>query len=228
MNQRHIDSTDVKILIVDDQLENLEILRQTLESEGYQVSAVPSGAIALKITPEVKLDLALLDILMPGMNGFETYRQLREDDVTADTPIIFITAKDEAESVIEGFEVGAVDYITKPFRTKEALLRVEAHLKNARLAQALRHKNRELQQEIAKRERAENVLQTADEQLSLISERGAERWGIAGFVGQSETLDEILVNIRRLQKAEGTSVLITGENGTGKELIAHAIHLTDT
>ncbi len=228
MNQRHIDSTDVKILIVDDQLENLEILRQTLESEGYQVSAVPSGAIALKITPEVKLDLALLDILMPGMNGFETYRQLREDDVTADTPIIFITAKDEAESVIEGFEVGAVDYITKPFRTKEALLRVEAHLKNARLAQVLRHKNRELQQEIAKRERAENVLQTADEQLSLISERGAERWGIAGFVGQSETLDEILVNIRRLQKAEGTSVLITGENGTGKELIAHAIHLTDT
>ena len=225
MSQDSIDPTEAKILIVDDQLENLKILRQTLESEGYQVSAVPSGALALNIAPEVKPDLVLLDILMPGMDGFETCRQLRADEARADTPIIFITAKDETESVIEGFEVGAVDYITKPFRTKDVLIRVETHLRNARLTTALLQRNRELQQEIAKRERAEHALQTADEQLSLISQREAERWGLrGGFVGQSETIRKILADVRRLQTTERTSVLITGESGTGKELIARAIH----
>ncbi|MBI1928042.1 sigma-54-dependent Fis family transcriptional regulator, partial [Candidatus Poribacteria bacterium] len=141
------------------------------------------------------------------------------------------TIKDETESLVEGFQVGGVDYITKPFNEKEVLVRVETHLKIHRLTQELLQKNRALEQEIAARRQAEQARnedekarQTANERLSLISQREAERWGIAGFVGQSETLRNILTEVRRLQATERTSVLITGESGTGKELIARAIH----
>ena len=224
MNQDEIDLAGAEILIVDDQLENLKILRQTLESKGYQVSAVPSGAVALEIARQVKPDLILLDVLMPGMDGFETCGQLKKDKTAADTPIIFITAKDDSDSVIEGFEVGAVDYITKPFREKEVLIRVETHLKNARLAKALLQKNRELQREIDKREQAENALKTVDGHLSIISQQEAERWGIPGFVAKSQMMAKIMGDIRKLHNYDKVNVLITGESGTGKEMIARALH----
>ena len=231
MNKDQVDPMNAEILIVDDIPDNLNLLCQTLESEGYSIIAAPSGEIALQIVARTQPDLILLDIMMPGMDGFETCRRLKADERLMDIPVIFITARDETESVIEGFQLGGVDYITKPFREKEVLVRVQTHLKNHLLTQELIQKNRELEQEIAKRERAEAARnqaeaarQAADEKLYFISQREAERWGIAGFVGQSQTIGKILEDIRRLQTTGKTSVLITGESGTGKELIARAIH----
>ena len=117
-------------------------------------------------------------------------------------------------------------------------MRVETHLNISRLTQELRQKNNELQAEIVRRElaekskqqeekarqQAEAALQKADEQLSLISQQEASRWGIAGFVGKSKTISAILAEVRQLQSVSRTSVLIIGESGTGKELIARAIH----
>ncbi|MCZ6680103.1 MAG: response regulator, partial [Candidatus Poribacteria bacterium] len=219
-----------EILIVDDIPANLNILRQTLESEGYEIIPATSGAIALRLAAQTQPSLILLDIIMPGIDGFETCRRLKADEATADIPVIFITAKDEMESLVEGFRVGGVDYITKPFKEEDVLVRVRNHLRigqltnmlletNIELAQA----NRQLQQEIAQREQAEaardqaeDARQIADEQLSMISQREAERWGIKGFIGKSQTIAKILTDVNRLQNVAAGSVLITGESGTGK------------
>ena len=220
-----------KILIVDDIPANLTLLSNALEPEGYQILAAPSGKVALNIAHRVLPDLIILDVLMPGMDGFETCRRLKKEESTRAIPVIFITAKGETEGVVEGFRAGGVDYIAKPFEQEEVLVRVETHLKINRLTQELLERNRDLEAEIAKREQAEQAREqaedarkTADERLSLISEQEAERWGIAGFVAQSKTMAEIMGRIRKIQTVGTTSVLITGESGTGKELIARAIH----
>ena len=224
MNKSPIAPTRAEILIVDDIPENLNLLCHTLESKGYNIIAAPSGEIALQIATQIEPDLILLDIMMPEMDGFETCRRLKSDKRLSDIPVIFITARHETESLVEGFRAGGVDYITKPFEEEEVLVRVQTHLKIHRLTQELIQKNRELEQEIAMRMQAEDARQTADEKLSLLSQRDAERWGIEGFVGKSQTIGKILEDVRHLQTTGTTSVLITGESGTGKELIARAIH----
>jgi len=231
MNKELITPIKADILIVDDIPENLNLLCQTLESFGHNVIAVPNGEMALKIAARTPPDLILLDIMMPEMDGFETCRRLKADKRLSDIPVIFITAKDETESLVEGFRVGGVDYITKPFDNEEVLVRVRTHLKIHHLTQELLKKNWELEQEIATRKQAEAARkqaeaarQIADEQLSLISLREAERWGLKGFIGKSQTIAKILDDVNRLQKTATVSVLITGESGTGKELIARAVH----
>jgi len=118
-----------RILIVDDNPVNTHLLRKSLESEGFKISVATSGNVALKIIPRSLPDLILLDVMMPGLNGFETCRKLKEDSATRDIPIIFVTAKSDSEDIVKGFEVGGVDYITKPFRLKEVLSRIKTHLK---------------------------------------------------------------------------------------------------
>ena len=158
------------------------------------------------------------------MDGYEVCRRLKQDKATEHIPVIFVTIIEDKESLIKGYQVGGVDYITKPIYEKEVLIRVETHLKNSLLTQQLLQKNRELQEQIARREQAENALQKADEQLSLISQQEVARWGIDAFVGKSDTIKTILDEVRQLQSISKTSVLIVGESGTGKELIARAIH----
>jgi DNA-binding NtrC family response regulator len=221
-----------EILIVDDIPSNRGLLQQTLEPQGYDIIAVPSGEIGLNIAHQAQPDLIILDIIMPpGMDGFETCRRLKSDPLTRDIPVIFITAKDDDVSIAKGFAAGAVDYITKPFREKEVILRVATHLKISHLARSLQQRNRDLEAEIERREDAENARnaaidarQRSDEQLHHLSQQEAEHWGIMGFIGQSPTIARILDHVRRLQDVGTTSVLITGESGTGKELIARAIH----
>ena len=215
---------DTKILIVDDQPANLRLLAQTLESEGYKVLTAPNGEIALKVAPRAQPDLVLLDVVMPGIDGFAVCRQLKENAETQEIPVIFITARTEQEDIVQAFEMGGVDYIQKPFQEAEVRVRVQNHLKASRLTQQLIQKNRELERAIRRRETAEAALQKADAELSALSEQEAERWGIKGFVGKSRTITEILDKVRQLQAVGTTGVLIMGESGTGKELIARAIH----
>ncbi len=116
------------VLIVDDVAVNLEILRALLEAEGWQISAATSGEEALEVVASDRPDLILLDVYMPGLNGFEVCRLLKKDDETRDIPVIFLTAAGEKEAILEGFGTGAVDYVTKPFVTPELLARVRTHI----------------------------------------------------------------------------------------------------
>ena len=245
MSMNDTSNAQVKILIVDDIPENLDVLRRVLEPEGYRILFASSGETALKIAQRAQPDVILLDVIMPGMDGFATCKCLKVEPSTAGIPIIFITAKDDTKDIVEGFKIGGVDYIVKPLNAEEVRVRIQNHLKINQLTHALLQKNEELleknsklekrteelalaneklQQEIARRQQVEDALQTADEKLSLISERDAERWGISGFVGKSKTIGNILEDVRRIHQAGTISVLITGESGTGKELIARAIH----
>ncbi len=222
---------DAKVLIVDDIAENRELLTDTLEPEGCRISIAPNGEVALKVASANPPELILLDLMMPGIDGFEVCRRLLNSEATRGIPVIFITANDNSEALVQGFRVGAVDFITKPFKAEEVLARARTHLTNYRLTRAVTHKNRELEEmnarlreEMAMRERAENSLQRADATLSLIGDQEAERWGLDGFIGRSSAMREVITEIRKLQNTDTTSVLIRGESGTGKELVARALH----
>jgi diguanylate cyclase (GGDEF)-like protein len=128
MNDKSTDLSGMKILLVDDVPLNIEILFQALRSRRYQISIANNGAKALELVPKLQPDLILLDIMMPVMDGIEACKKLKEDESTRDIPVIFITAKSTTDDVVEGFKVGGVDYITKPFRLEEVLARVETHL----------------------------------------------------------------------------------------------------
>ncbi len=116
------------ILIVDDNYKNLQLLGNVLRQENYEIAVSTTGLQALKTVKEVKPDMILLDVMMPEMNGYEVCKILKNDELTADIPIIFLTAKTASEEVVMGLNLGAVDYITKPFNNAELLVRVKAHL----------------------------------------------------------------------------------------------------
>ena len=230
MNTPSPDLRGARLLLVDDLPDNLKVLRQALEPEGYRIQVASSGEAALRIARGTQPDLVLLDVMMPDMDGFETCRRLKQDGGTKDIPVIFITARAETDAVMEGFRVGGVDYIVKPFQREEALARIRTHLKIDRLSRDLAQRNAELirinqqlEEEIARRKALSAERNHMAEHLSLISYREAERWGIAGFIGKSRTIGKILRDIGLVQGTEA-AVLVTGESGTGKELVARAIH----
>jgi len=117
-----------KILIVDDIPENLEIAGRILEQNDYAVHIADSGETALQILDRVDFDLILLDIMMPGMDGFETCRRIKVHERHGRTPIIYLTAKVDIDSVNRGFQCGAADYIRKPFNAMEFLARIKTHI----------------------------------------------------------------------------------------------------
>ena len=116
-----------KILVVDDEQDLCDILLYNLRAAGYQAEAAYSGEEAMEKEPS-QYDLLLLDVMMPGISGFELARQLKSDKATAATPIIFLTAKDTEEDMLHGFGLGADDYVKKPFSVREVLARVKAVL----------------------------------------------------------------------------------------------------
>ncbi len=136
------------ILIVDDVPANISMLFSLLVEEGYKVLIAEDGHSALKQAEKMPPDLILLDIMMPGMNGFTTCQQFKQQTETRDIPIIFMTALSETEKKVNGFKLGAVDYITKPFQIEEVLVRVENHLKIQRLTNQLQESEQRLNQTI--------------------------------------------------------------------------------
>ncbi|MCC7261839.1 MAG: sigma-54-dependent Fis family transcriptional regulator [Candidatus Latescibacteria bacterium] len=219
-----LDLRGAKILIVDDMPAVLEVLRRVLENAGYLALVATSGEEALRLAVEERPDLVLLDVLLPDLNGFEVCGRLKEEPLTRAIPVVFLTAQPETEEVIKGFRAGGVDYIIKPFQGEEVLVRIHTHLEKARLIQVLMEKSRALEEEMTRREQLTRERNHLSEHLSLVSEREAERWGIAGLVGQSRSMQRILEEIDLLHQAPTTAVLICGESGTGKELVARALH----
>ena len=131
------------ILIVDDTPTNLEILVDFFANQGFEVFVAMDGESALDQISHARPDLILLDVMMPGIDGFETCRRLKANNETADIPVIFMTALTETVDKVKGFTVGAVDYVTKPIQHEEVLARVTTHLKLRRLQQHLEEKERE-------------------------------------------------------------------------------------
>ncbi len=121
------------ILIVDDELSSLRTLSDMLTAEGYEVRGAPDGPTALMIVENKHPELVLLDVKMPGMDGFEVCRQIKANEKSSDIPILFLSALDELEDKVKGFTAGAVDFITKPFQADEVLARVDTHLTLSRL-----------------------------------------------------------------------------------------------
>lgn len=121
------------VLIVDDTPANLSVLLQCLGDAGYHVLIAEDGEEALELMARRAPDLVLLDVMMPGIDGFETCRQLKQNPATADVPVIFMTALADTPEKLAGFAAGAVDYITKPIQHDEALARVATHLTLRRL-----------------------------------------------------------------------------------------------
>ena len=116
------------ILIVDDVTINLQILTNMLKNEKYKIMSATSGEKALSLIAETLPDLILLDVVMPGIDGFQVCEQLKKDQQTCDIPIIFLTSKTETEDILKGFSVGGIDYVTKPFEANELLARVHTHV----------------------------------------------------------------------------------------------------
>jgi DNA-binding response OmpR family regulator len=125
-----------EILVVDDDRDVAQSIELALRRRGFRVTLAYSGVEAIKVLRRYRPDLVILDVLMPGMGGLEVCRHLRMDDITADLPIIFLTARGQERDRIEGFKAGADDYVGKPFNLEELILRVNAVLRRAGRAPA--------------------------------------------------------------------------------------------
>ncbi len=116
------------VIIVDDNIYNIQVVGNILAEKGYETAVFINGAQAFEFLQLEKPDLILLDIMMPGINGYDMCRKLKEDISTKDIPVIFLSAKIETQDLVKGFDVGAADFVTKPFKSEELLARINTHV----------------------------------------------------------------------------------------------------
>ena len=219
------------ILVVDDTPANIGILLDTLSKAGYRVRVASDGESALEQLQYSPPDLVLLDVMMPGMDGFETCRRLRQLPKLEQLPVVFMTALSDIQDKVRAFAAGADDYITKPFQHEEVLARVRVHLTRRELECKLAELNRELEKRVASRT-AE--LQTAlgevqalkarlQQENRYLKEELSEASNLGEIIGSAPALQQALRKVAAVAPTDST-VLIHGETGTGKELIARALH----
>ena len=151
MKKIQLDLSGAKILAVDDVPANLEVLFQILDDAGYNVLAASGGELALEVAAGSQPELILLDVMMPGIDGYETCRRLKANADLEEIPVVFLTARDDIEGILEGFQAGGVDYVTKPFKKEELLIRIRTHLERSRLAQELAALNAQLEKKVEDR-----------------------------------------------------------------------------
>jgi len=132
---------NVNILVVDDNQENLKVVSNYLKEKSYRIALSLNGENALKIVKDKTIDLILLDVMMPDMDGFEVCKTLKSNPETKDIPIIFLTAKNETEDIVKGFQLGGVDYITKPFQKEELLVRINNHVQLKQIRDILKEQS---------------------------------------------------------------------------------------
>ena len=153
------------VLIVDDMPANLSVVVESLEGQGFRVLVALDGLEALERAAFSQPDLILLDVKMPGIDGYETCRRLKSNSETSDIPVIFMTSMSATADVIEGLAAGGVDYVTKPIRVDEVVARIGTHLALRTLQQQLVTRNMQLQHEIAAREKTQKALSDARDEL---------------------------------------------------------------
>lgn len=189
-----LDTAGSRILIVDDTPQSLGLLEKMLREKGYHVFAMTNGEAAIKIAANSQPELILLDVRMPVMTGYEVCKKLKEIPELKDISVIFLSALNETEDKIKGFEAGGVDYITKPFQLDEVEARVKTHLTIRKLQQELQKHNDNLEMLVAERtgeleeayKRLKNVEQIKSDFLSMISHE--LRTPLNGILGVSEMI----------------------------------------
>jgi DNA-binding NtrC family response regulator len=191
---------DATVLIVDDEPFNVDLLAQELGAAGFRSLSAASGEQAVSMAAQEQPDLILLDVMMRGIDGYETCRRLKANEATRAIPVIFLTALRETFDKVKAFRGGAVDYVTKPFETEELLARVATHVA--------------LRREIEAHRRSKATIRALIEQGSPDSD---------AMIGESPALQRVRELIAQVAPTDST-VLIQGETGTGKELIARSIH----
>jgi two-component system cell cycle sensor histidine kinase/response regulator CckA len=187
------------ILLVDDNPANLGVLTQLLTVHGWRVLVAQQGEIGLQIAQRVQPDLILMDVMLPGMDGFEACRRLKADARSVEIPVLFMTVRMEAEDKLKGFQTGAVDYITKPFQAEEVLARVTTHLRLRQLTHRLRAHNEQLQV-------AEAALRMANEDLERrVTDRTAElvqaNRDLQAQIAERQRMEAALLTERNLLRA---------------------------
>jgi formate hydrogenlyase transcriptional activator len=195
-----LDPEAATVLIVDDEPLNVDLLEQELGAAGYRTECARSGDEALALAAKRLPDLVLLDVLMSGIDGYETCRRLKASEATRSIPVIFLTALTDTFDKVRAFREGAVDYVTKPFEPEELLARVRTHIA--------------LRREIEAHRRSQATIRV------LVEESGS---GADILAGSSPALQRVRGQIAHVAPTDST-VLIQGETGTGKELVALAIH----
>lgn len=203
------------ILIVDDEPKNLQVLGNILKIHKFKIALASNGTEALELAMELRPDLILLDVMMPQMDGFEVCKKLKSDTIFSNTPVLFITALDDSESVVKGFEIGATDYITKPFNSKILISRILTHLQLALKTRELESLNQHLEQKVAERtfelEKANTELKKLDELktefLSIISHE--IRTPLNGIMGFTQLISRTIKddNIQRYIEALNKSAI---------------------
>ena len=197
-----------RILLVDDDATNLDVLRHTLDGRGYRLFVTRSGENAIEVARRVQPALVLLDVVMPGIDGYETCRRLKDDPQTREAAVIFLSSLDDAKDKVRGLEVGAVDFVSKPFQRDEVVARVNTHLTLQRLRRQLETRNAELARELA----------VAQELLTDARRR------VAGpLLGDSPAIRALRESIGRYA-ADEQLLLLIGPQGGGHEAVARAIH----
>src|SRR5436190_10064853 len=197
-----------RILLVDDDATNLDVLRHTLDGRGYRLFVTRNGESAIEVARRVHPLLILLDVVMPGIDGYETCRRLKDDPNTREAAVIFLSALDDTKDKVRGLQVGAVDFVSKPFQRDEVIARVNTHLTLQRLRRQLEARNAELTRELA----------VAQELLT-----DARRRVEGPLLGDSPAIRALRESIARCA-ADTDLVLLTGPEGAGHEAAARAIH----
>ena len=197
-----------QILLVDDNPRNLQVLYQTLEGQGYRLLAARSGKDAITIAERAAPELILLDVLMPDIDGYETCARLKADARTRDCAIIFLSALNDARDRAHGLDLGAVDFVNKPFQAEEILARVKTHLTIRELQQQLRQHNTALQHELTV---AQELLREARDRTDGV------------LLGESAAAVQLRHHIREAAGSD-ENWLINGPPGSDHEAVARAIH----
>ena len=247
MNQRM-----ARILCVDDEPLNLSLLEAMLSPRGYDVVSAVNGPEALEKIAAERIDICLLDVMMPGMDGFEACRRIKSDDLHRNIPVVMVTSYADMKNRILGIEAGAEDFISKPFDCAEVLARIKMllHVKslNEELQNAhdklesvvkerteeLTTANAQLLREIEERKGAEESLQGAFAEIKVLEERlqaeniylrqdVAREYNFGEIIGQSNAMSYVFFRVEQVAPQDAT-VLLLGETGTGKGVVARAIH----
>lgn len=221
---------DYSILIVDDTPVNLAVLVEYLEEYGFNIRIARRGETALQRVHYAAPDIILLDVLLPGINGFETCRRLKADAATAEIPVIFMTSLASAEDKITGFEVGGVDYVTKPLQQAEVLARITTHLRLRALAQNLREQNAQLALSgQTERERLFSAVRQQRSQLRALTSKLTEVQESERRQLARELHDEMgqALTAIRMDLAAVEGALPDDTPPTARERLAEAVNLTD-